>query len=156
MKKMNYILFSTLTLLLISGSCHDEKEGYKLRINNLTDKSIYVEWTTSYPDTSLITVTNPTYNPSITKVEANTLQRSIYRNASKGLFSLQGKIEKLSVFIFDAETLETTPWDIVQSKSLVLQRYDLTLEELERLKWIIPYPPTSAMKDVEMYPRYIE
>ena len=89
-------------------------------------------------------------------MEANTLQRSIYRNASKGLFSLQGKIEKLSVFIFDAETLETTPWDIVQSKSLVLQRYDLTLEELERLKWIIPYPPTSAMKDVEMYPRYIE
>ena len=156
MKKLSYLLLLFLTLTLLSGSCDDEKDRYKLRVNNLTDKSIYVEWTTSYPDTSLITVTNPTYNPSITKVEANTLQRSIYRNASKGLFYLEGKIEKLSVFIFDAETLETTPWDTVQSKSLVLQRYDLTLEELERLKWIIPYPPTSVMKDVEMYPRYIE
>ena len=156
MKKISYLLLLFLTLTLLSGSCDDEKDRYKLRINNLSDKPVYVAWTTSYPDTSLYTVVDPTPNVQIKRVEANTLQRSIYRNASKGLFYLEGKIEKLSVFIFDAETLETTPWDIVQSKSLVLQRYDLTLEELERLKWIIPYPPTSAMKDVEMYPRYIE
>ena len=156
MKKLSYLLLLFLTLTLLSGSCDDEKDRYKLRINNLSDKPVYVAWTTCYPDTSLYTVVDPTPNVHIKRVEAITLHRSIYRNASKGLFYLEGKIEKLSVFIFDAETLETTPWDTVQSKSLVLQRYDLTLEELERLKWIIPYPPTSAMKDFEMYPRYIE
>ena len=103
MKKLSYLLLLFLTLTLLSGSCDDEKDRYKLRINNLSDKPVYVAWTTSYPDTSLYTVVDPTPNVQIKRVEANTLQRSIYRNASKGLFYLEGKIEKLSVFIFDAE-----------------------------------------------------
>ena len=89
MKKLNYLLWLFLTLTLLSGSCHDENDIYKLRINNLSDKPVYVAWTTSYPDTSLYTVIDPTPNAQIKKVEANTLQRSIYRNASKGLFNLE-------------------------------------------------------------------
>jgi hypothetical protein len=152
MKKINYLLSLLLNIALLLGSCHDENDIYKLRINNLSDKPVYVEWTTCYPDTSLATVTNPTYNPYITKVEAKTLQPSIYRNASKGLFD--GKIEKLSVFIFDAAVVENTPWDTVKAKYMILQRYDLNLEELEKFNWIITYPPTEDMKDVRMFPPY--
>jgi len=58
------------------------------------------------------------------------------------------------VYVFDAAVVDTTPWDIVAKDYLVLKRYDLSLEDLQRLDWQVTYPPTEAMKDVKQYPPY--
>ena len=36
----------------------------------------------------------------------------------------------------------------------VVQRYHLTIKDLERLHWTVSYPPTEDMKDVNMWPPY--
>ena len=98
------------------------------------------------------------------------LQKLIYINSIKcckenkdALFSRSciehqfGRIgDSLFVYIFDAELIENTPWEVIAKDYLVLKRYDLTLEDLQRLNWKITYPPTEAMKDVKQYPPYGE
>jgi len=110
----------------------------KLRVKNVSDKAIYVSWTTDYPDTSLNHMVNPTYNPKIEKVEAYSVQKEYYQAPSEGLFS--DNVDTLSVFIFDAKVLESTPWDTVKVNYLVLKRYDLSLADLIGLNWMVTYP----------------
>lgn len=47
-----------------------------------------------------------------------------------------------------------SPCDTIRKYVPVLQRYRLNLEDLENLNWIVPYPPTEAMKDMDIYPLY--
>ncbi len=43
-------------------------------------------------------------------------------------------------FIYDAQTLETTPWDTVVKKYMILKRHDLTKKDLDSMGWKITYP----------------
>jgi hypothetical protein len=133
---MKSILLILSCLLIANSSCHKD-EGLKLRVNNKSEKAIYVSWTSAYPDTSLNHMANPTYNSQINKVGANSLQPDYYGDPSKAFFK---SIDTLSVFVFDAQVLENTPWDTVKAKYLVLKRYDLSLDDLIKLNWIIIYP----------------
>ena len=72
----------------------------------------------------------------------------------ENFFNREGYSGTVYVYVFDAETIENTPWEVVARDYLVLKRYDLTLEDLQRLDWKITYPPTEAMKDVKQYPPY--
>jgi len=63
-------------------------------------------------------------------------------------------IDTIYVFIFDTVVVENTIWEVVVQDYLVLKRYDLTLEDLQRLDWKITYPPTEAMQYVKQYPPY--
>ena len=49
-----------------------------------------------------------------------------------------------------------SPWETVREDYIILQRYDLSIAELEKLNWTIYYPPAEAMKDIYMYPPYEE
>ena len=62
--------------------------------------------------------------------------------------------DTLNLYVFDAFIVENTPWEVVARDYLVLKRYDLSLEDLQKLDWRVTYPPTEAMKDVEQYPPY--
>ena len=50
------------------------------------------------------------------------------------------KKDTLFVYVFDAEIVETTPWDTVLANNLILKRYDLSLEDLQNMNWTIIYP----------------
>ena len=131
-----YLMLSCL--LIVNSSCDmDKHEGLKLRVNNISEKAIYVSWTSDNSDTSLNHITNPTYNPQTKKVEAHSVSNGYYGAPSQAYFEY---IDTLSVFIFDAQVLETTSWDIVKAQYLVLKRYDLSLDDLNILNWIITYP----------------
>ena len=60
--------------------------------------------------------------------------------------------DTLSVFIF-SEIVTEENWDDVRNNYAVAKRYDLSFGDLERLNWIVVYPPDDSMKDVKMYPR---
>jgi hypothetical protein len=80
---------------------------------------------------------NPTFNSQVNKVGVHSIQQDYYGAPSKGLFR---DIDTLSVFIFDAQVLENTPWDTVKAKYIILKRYDLSLDDLNKLNWTITYP----------------
>jgi len=73
----------------------------------------------------------------------------------EALFINERFSDTVYVYVFDAAVVDNTPWEIVAEDYLVLKRYDLSLEDLQRLDWQITYPPTEAMKDVKQYPPYV-
>jgi len=67
--------------------------------------------------------------------------------------------DKLSFFFFHADTLEKYPLEVLQRDYKVLQRYDLSSQDVVTLKNKygipeIPYPPDERMKNMKMYPPY--
>ncbi len=46
----------------------------------------------------------------------------------------------LMVFLLSKDTIEQVSWEQITADYLVLQRYDLTLEDLEASNWTITYP----------------
>jgi hypothetical protein len=67
--------------------------------------------------------------------------------------------DTLSLFIFHTDTLTKYSWEEIRREYKILRRYDLSIEDIHRLKNKydvpkIPYPPTEIMKNMKMYPPY--
>jgi hypothetical protein len=67
--------------------------------------------------------------------------------------------DTLSLYLFDKDTLDAYLWQTIQQDYKILQRYDLSLEDINNLKNengipVVVYPPTEAMKNMKMYPPY--
>jgi len=136
---MKTFVLLLVSLIMLCSTCENKKDEPKMRIKNNTKEAIYASWHTQYPDTGLTYLTNPTLNTHINKVLSNSLQESHYKAPSEGIFETM-KSDVLLVFIFDAATLESTPWDTVVANYLILKRYELTLQDLENMNWIVTYP----------------
>lgn len=134
--KINYITF--LALVFLSATCIRDNQNCHtmLEIINNSEKAIYFHPSAGYPDTLTLD-----YNPSVAgdyfKIEKSSRKKDVYRSCIEGEFLISTKI---IYFIYDAQTLETTPWDTVKSKYLILKRYDLTLQDLKDMNWTITYP----------------
>jgi len=130
------------------------KKNFILLTNN-SSKTIYADWSIYYPDTSSIN-TIPIYydwNKILPNDEFGLM--GIRHSTWKSTFEYH-KIDTLMIYIFDEEVLKNNTWGNVIRYYLVLQRYDLSLQDLEKLNWKIYYPPTEAMKDIKMFPPYKE
>ncbi len=144
MKAMNFILL--ICFLMMSSTCENDKKDkcHKIiKMVNQSDKAIYAEYTFGYPDTTYFKYEpNPTLSPEVHKVspgETNTIALWS-RSCWKDKFDAYIPSDTLMIYVFDAEVLETTPWDTVVSNYMVLRRYDLSLQDLKNIDWTITYP----------------
>jgi hypothetical protein len=66
--------------------------------------------------------------------------------------------DTLKLFVLDYAKIRDYPidnkMDSVPFDSVFIQRYDLTIPDLDNLNWTLSYPPTEAMKDIKMWPPY--
>ena len=62
----------------------------------------------------------------------------------------------IRVFTLDADTFRAYSWQELREGNKILQCYVLSWKDIEQLNYTIPYPPTEAMKDMEIYPPYGE
>jgi hypothetical protein len=60
----------------------------------------------------------------------------------------------MRIFILSESVVKSYEWNEIRDKYMILQRYDLSLSDLERLNFEVTYPPNEAMKDIKMYPPY--
>jgi hypothetical protein len=156
--------FVLLLLSLITSSCikHENTEDCHSYIvfKNGSSKDIYISWATFYPDTTINNIGNLLLTPDVNKAVKHSENQYAIRIRDLDCFEsrffdgVQMRSDTLTIFTFDAETVENTPWDTVTSKYLVLQRYDLSLRDLQKLNWSVPFPPSPEMKDMKMYPPY--
>lgn len=72
------------------------------------------------------------------------------------LFDYEWQCDTVSFFIFDVNVVDTCSWDDIVQNYWVLQRYDFTKEDLDRIRCQISYPPSPEMKDIKMWPPYEE
>jgi hypothetical protein len=85
------------------------------------------------------------------KVLPNTLNTTclsiIPRNCFEGY-------PNIIIFILNEAIITNTSINTIETNYMILQRYDLTPTDLQKLDWQVSYPPTEAMKDIKMYPPY--
>src|SRR5882724_5922188 len=136
-------------LIAIFYSCSDIKSvDDRLKIHNYSTKPIVFDFGEKYPDTSLtsnfyygltnLAASDPTEPFTHTVLPSTT-------NAYRFLGSWDGEIPhipsgKLEIFVFDVDVLRNVPWDSIAKNYLILKRYDLTLDSLKKMNWLIQYP----------------
>jgi hypothetical protein len=163
-KKTTAIVLAIVLTIVAMYSCYKDRENrhYHIPFKNNTEKAIYIRdkvywsWrpTLNYLDT-VLDIVNPRTDTLTFMV--NPKEENIYALFNTSFYeSWLGKSSDttLMVFAFDADTLESISWDTVCAKYKVLQRYDLSLEDLQDLDFKLCFPPSEAMEHIHMWPPY--
>lgn len=134
-----------ITVLLSSNTCEKENEDCheSISFENNTEKSIYILWDTNYPDTMYFgNGPSPEAEPANLILPNETSSNSIQERSCWEAIIAGDRIlsDTLMIFVFDGYTIENTEWSEVVHEYLVLQRFNLSLEDLESLNWTITYP----------------
>jgi len=136
MKNFVIVIYICFAYFTICCSCRHENCHRRITMINNSNKSIYYYYGSQYPDTIL-----PYYSQFKSgdnyKIEKFSSGDVGFRSCVEGKFSIA---KTISYILFDAQTIDTTPWDTVRAKYLILKRYDLSLEDLQRMNWTITYP----------------
>ena len=157
-----------LCCLLFSG-CEDiYNKCTTLYFHNNTDYQISVYWElfppqnppspTVYPDTTL-PGTCPYLN--IRRLDSHSSQRYSCLDSDYQTLYNAYNVDTISIFVFSTDTLYFYGWPTVQKSYKILQRYDLSIEDCQRLseksgqRALLPcFPPSPEMKNMKMWPPY--
>jgi hypothetical protein len=113
-------------------NCH---EYYTIKNNS--NGAIYFRWSR---DSALNSLSySPGSSPAEYKCAANDKANDTHRACYEAEINLSS-LKKLNIWIFDAQIIETLPWDTVKKNYMILKRYSLTEEQLDSANWIINYP----------------
>jgi hypothetical protein len=111
-------------------------------VNNQSSKQIYYSYATSYPDTSInIGYIKPgsTATPSVLLGPGQQFTMSAPSSLDDYFASLIPS-DTLLVFIYDAKVVMTTPWDSIVNNYIILKRYELSIDNIKKMKNVIVYP----------------
>ena len=152
------IVTSSMVIFLALITCQscftNYSEDYYITLQNNSGKYVLPAYGLDYPVDSVDISTRRVIGPG----EAST---STYGSGKLASWTwLFPEIQYISLFVFDGGLFDYEARGIRNYKDhpelVLLARYDLTLEDLERLHWECTYPPTEDMKNVHMFPPYPE
>jgi hypothetical protein len=157
MKNSGKITLISLVLFfaIIASTCREDSSHHRtIEIINNSDRDIYACFNVTYPDT-LGDVGGLTSQPQIYKIESHATNKDALwkRDFWEDTFN-DGRFvpsDTLMVFIMDAELLESSTTHV---RNTVIQRYDLSLPDLQYINWTLVYPPSPNMNAIKMYPPY--
>ena len=132
MKIMNkFLVFGGIVFACLNLTCchHDPDWDRKFDIINKSDSALYFTLSFNYPDTSLNGFTAP-----------NQWQKILPHDGKREGISALNEFPTVLLFIFDAQKVETTPWDSIIKHYTILKRYKLTKSDLEKTNWTVSYP----------------
>ncbi len=140
-----YLLGMLAASVLIFSACKkDESEACHTSITtvNNSDQAIYVSISGfSHPDTTF-TGESPAQDPAHTRVEAQQANANTLYSPALCWEERIPRISSgiLSVYVFDAYTVDSIPWDTVIAQQRYAARYDLSLQDLRTQSWTLIYP----------------
>lgn len=156
-KRISPLLFAVAVILLSASACVSILAFYAFCVINNSSSDVYFKCPSYpprvqyciYPDTTL----RFTINESNRICVDGSYTRNTSRRTLEEWFSYFPN-DTVSLFFFDPEVVASNSWETVVDEYLVLQRYDLSIEDFRKLDGFIPYPPTPEMKDMHMFPPY--
>ena len=127
---MNYTSsFIVVCFILISG-CHKSVSIHTYFIKNKSNKLIYFNESSKYPDTSI------QRNQQGSWINASEIGSSEINQQADGF----SPSKKFYLFIFDGQQIKTLSWDTVVAKNLILKRVVFSQDSLQKLGDTLYYP----------------
>ena len=149
------IILMVLSFVFIASTCNKEDENHHstIEVINNSEKAIYAYFGVEYPDTLDRIGIPSSSEPSIYKVEPHKRNRTaLWQNTFWEVIFRDGRLipsDTLMIYIFDAKLLDSNTTHV---DNTIIQRYDLSLQDLQRINWILTYPPAPNMSAIKMYP----
>jgi hypothetical protein len=157
-KKIALLMFTSAIVISCDPMYYKDDRHSYITLENNSENDIYVYGTINYPDTTI----SKSYLTSVEFGRVNSGISNYVIPSSLGdwwekIFKIRD-LQYISIFIFDAAFLEPHMYDknFTVNETMALQRYDLSLQNLNDLNWKISYPPDERMKGMKMYPPYKE
>lgn len=154
---MKRIVFCILLLFTII-SCEKPRDYY-ITFENNSNKTVIVDIGFGYPKDS-INVIESMYIESLIQIRPNS-SKNIFGGFEKpsswyiDFYHSQTRCSGyVSFYIMDASVKRRHDLETIQKEYMLLARYDITQEDIERLDWTISYPPTPEMHGVHMWISY--
>lgn len=119
-------------ILLTSCAPPDIQHYFKIINNSNYSISYYVG--NSYPDTVIVQS-----KPDLKIIQANSSIKESHWGTWEERYN-ETKEGKISVFIFNTDTLSKYCWEEIRDKYMILHRFDLGLKDMERCEFTITYP----------------
>jgi hypothetical protein len=128
----SFMIGLVLFLLLLSSTCNDKDLNRDLTVKNNYSDSICTILTEIYPDTTI--------DCRVAGIGIGDHQeyKLTLRNGWQNEFNRIGGV--LQVFIIDKCIWRTEPCDTIKKYNKILKRYQLTLDDVEKMNWTITYP----------------
>ena len=114
---------------------------YTITFYNNSDQSVYVDWSNEYNARRTTPMNGVLFSPDVYKVAPHSYNtsaleiRDTYEQRLR--IHTNGDRAPLMLFVFDANILEATK---KYNYDAVLQRIDVTLDDLRKSNWLITYP----------------
>lgn len=143
-----YLGMLAASVLIFSACKKEESEVCHTSITtvNNSDQAIYVGISgLSYPDTTFVGE-SPAEDPVHTLIAAQQANATTLYSPEcweKRIPRISSEI--LSVYVFDAYTIDSIPWDTVIAQQRYAARYDLSLEDLKTQNWTLIYPKERGL-----------
>ncbi len=156
--RLKYI--PNLILILILTSCEYWDSGHDI-IAFINDSDIALDITSQldYPDLDIgekSILAFPEWSRRVAPRSGNTEALKYQSPNWEIRFRDDIRSGVLVIQILDSKIVDSLDWDTIRSGNMVLQQYFVTLNDLERLNWILYYPPREIMKNIKMSPPYKE
>ena len=129
---MKKVLLFLLIILLIA-SCDFFGHPADLCIVNRSSSKIYFYVSNKFPDTSL-----PLTSNYVKPIPPN--DGYCFENFKRKPYPDLGKMDKIIIFFFDADTIEYYKWDVIREDYKILERRMLTKQDIINNNWDIVYP----------------
>ena len=145
-------------LLWTTFSCVKSKDYY-INFENNSDKTVIVSEAFDYPSDS-IGVLELFYSQPDISIKPKTSQLlfgGFEKPSSWYIHFYHSQTEYagyVSIYVMDAGVKLRYDLETIQKDYMILARYDITQDDIERLDWKISYPPTEEMSTMHMYPPY--
>lgn len=132
MKTTNIVLLLALSCFLSLG-CNEKETPYcnGLKLDNKTSKDVYVIISYDYPDTSL-NFQSPRVNPASARIGARTKTeiKARYNYICVDTYFNGRPNDTLSIFVFDAALVDTTPWINIRQNYRIMKRFDVGKDDV--------------------------
>ncbi len=142
MKRINILVVIFTWLLCTANTCNKEDCRKKIIFVNNSSKDIYIEGGVNmYPDTLNFNLwfPNPNRNPQYYRVKSGESNNNIAGMRKRDCPEKMVEQGRVFIYVFDAEVLETIPWDTIGKYYMVLQTYHPSIEDMESSNWTITY-----------------
>lgn len=141
-------------IILLCSNCHNDLH-HVIRFSNDSSKDIYVMDFDDYPDTTEFE--NCRFfegNAGFCNISAHSIKNVSWQRSGFEYYYERILSDTLMIYVLDLEMLKANNWNA--DETMVLQRYDLSLQDLQKLGWQLFYPPSCNMSRMKMYPPYGE
>lgn len=141
----------------------DDNTHFTISFYNNSDRDLYVidlghsyYYYTNNPDTTVYINIKKKSLSDMYKVKSFGLNKEALDLSPYGVGAYESLFEDnsfipnytVSVYIADADSVDEN------DENLLLARYDLKLEDLQRCHWVLSYPPHEGMRNIKMWPEF--